>query len=104
MDASDKKILQREILVSFWKIHILRHAGEQPVYGQWMLQELRRHGYDISPGSLYPILHRMHGFGWLEQVENRPEGAKTRSCYVITEKGREILSAATALFKEVSGK
>lgn len=29
--------LEREFLLAFWKIHILHHAGEQGVYGQWML-------------------------------------------------------------------
>jgi hypothetical protein len=32
----------REILFAFWKIHILHHAGEGPVYGQWVMTELRR--------------------------------------------------------------
>ena len=41
MDSHDQKALQREILLGFWKIHILHHAAEGPVVGQWMLQELR---------------------------------------------------------------
>src|ERR1044071_7723073 len=59
------KELEREILLSFWKVHILHHAGEQPLHGQWMIVELRRHGYEISPGTLYPLLHRMERLGWL---------------------------------------
>ena len=104
MNDDDKKAFQREILFSFWKIHILRHAGRHPVYGQWMLQELRRHGYDVSPGSLYPIFHRMLRFGWLEQVENQPNDTSSRNLYVLTDKGREILDAATSLSEEVRGK
>ncbi|HAE40030.1 MAG TPA: PadR family transcriptional regulator, partial [Candidatus Riflebacteria bacterium] len=41
--------VQREILLSFFKVHILHHAAEEPVYGQSIIQELRRHGYDVSP-------------------------------------------------------
>ena len=59
-------IATREILLSFWKVHILHHASEEPVHGQWVLTELRRHGYDISPGTLYPLLHRMERHGWLK--------------------------------------
>jgi DNA-binding HxlR family transcriptional regulator len=44
--------VDREILLSFWKVHILHHAGEKPIYGQWIISELRRHGYEISPGTL----------------------------------------------------
>ncbi len=103
MDVADKKIFQREILFSFWKIHILRHAGQHPVYGQWMLKELRRHGYDVSPGSLYPIFHRMQRFGWLEAVENTPDNNTSRQLYILTDKGKEILNAATAMITEVKG-
>lgn len=50
-------VATREILLSFRKVHILHHASEKPIHGQWVLTELRRHGYDISPGTLYPLLY-----------------------------------------------
>ena len=53
----------REFLLAFWKIHILHHADEGGVYGQWMLEELHHHGYRISPGTLYPMLSRMAARG-----------------------------------------
>lgn len=28
------KEVSREILLSFWKVHILDHAGEEPLHGQ----------------------------------------------------------------------
>ena len=59
----------REFLLAFWKIHILHHAGERGVYGQWMLEELDHHGYRLSPGTLYPILARMAARGWLRSSE-----------------------------------
>jgi len=31
--------IRREILQSFWKIHVLHHAAEGHVYGQWKLHE-----------------------------------------------------------------
>ncbi len=56
----------REFLLAFWKIHILYHAADRRgVYGQWMLEELRHHGYRLSPGTLYPMLARMARRGWL---------------------------------------
>jgi len=57
------KSVSREIWLGFWKAHILHHAGEEALHGQWMLIELRRHGYNISPGTLYPLLHRMEQVG-----------------------------------------
>ncbi len=46
--------IRREILQSFWKIHVLHHTAEGPVYGQWMLHELREHGYDVIPANPVP--------------------------------------------------
>ena len=43
--------VEREFLLAFWKIHILYHAEDGGVYGHWMVEELHRHGYRISPGS-----------------------------------------------------
>jgi len=46
-----------EFFLGFIKIHILYHASREPVYGLWLIEELERHGYRLSPGTLYPILH-----------------------------------------------
>ena len=102
MDKITLKTLQREIVLGFWKIHILHHAGEGPVIGQWMLQELRRHGYDVSPGTLYPILHRMEKHGWL-RCEFDPEGgSRARREYYLTEKGRQIMQFVQNYVRELS--
>lgn len=57
------RAVDREILLSFWKVHILYHASEKAIHGQWILTELRRHGYKISHGTLFPLLARMHRLG-----------------------------------------
>jgi PadR family transcriptional regulator, regulatory protein PadR len=95
------KILIREILLSFWKIHLLHHAAEGPIYGQWAIEELRRHGYDISPGTLYPLLRRMERHGWL-RCERDPKGGKNvRQPYVLTEEGNKILNLIRRQLKEL---
>jgi len=81
----------REILLSFWKVHILHHAGEAPVHGQWVLTELRRHGYDISPGTLYPLLNRMERLGWLRGRSDPGGGRRARRDYRLTGEGRKVL-------------
>ena len=87
----DVKLLTREVLLAFWKVHILHHASEGPVVGNWMLGELREHGYDVSPGTLYPLLRRMETYGWL-RVERNPEGgARSRKEYYLTDAGKLIL-------------
>src|SRR3954470_18212753 len=79
----------REFLLGFWKIHILHHAEEQGVYGQWMLEELQRHGYRLSPGTLYPLLARMARRGWLRATE--PRRSRDARVYRITPAGADVL-------------
>jgi len=92
----------REILLSFWKIHILHHAEERPIYGQWIADELRRHGYKISPGTLYPLLRRMETNGWL--VSSPPDGAPkahSRKEYRLTKSGAKILAFLRVQVREL---
>jgi PadR family transcriptional regulator, regulatory protein PadR len=87
----DRKLLTREILLGFWKVHILHHAAEHPVVGQWVLSELRRHGYDISPGTLYPLLKRMERNGWLRCETEAKAGPRGRRYYHLTARGAAVL-------------
>jgi PadR family transcriptional regulator, regulatory protein PadR len=95
-------ITTREILLGFWKVHILHHASEEPIHGQWVLTELRRHGYDISPGTLYPLLHRMVRHGWLSgrKVPARG-GPRARKDYRLTPAGQQVLGEIRAQLKEL---
>ncbi len=96
------KEVEREILLAFWKIHILHHAAKEPVYGQWMLTELRHHGYDVSPGTLYPMLKRMERHDWLVSERDKSAGPKGRIDYRITEYGREVLTLVQRQLHELS--
>lgn len=99
----EEKIL-RKLFLGFIQIHILHHAKEHPIYGVWMLDELKEHGYNISSGTLYPVLHSMESDGLLLKEERNVEG-KIRKYYTITEKGRLVLTEARnkayELFKEI---
>ncbi len=53
----------REFLRGAVRLHILHHAAHGEVHGAWMAKELAQHGYRISPGSLYPTLHKMEAEG-----------------------------------------
>ncbi len=96
-----KKAMQREIFVSFWKIHILYHAAKAPLLGQWMLNELEQHGYEVSPGTLYPMLHRMEKLGWLSSTTEKPHLAKSKRFFHITDLGKEVLREAQSKLAEL---
>jgi len=93
----------REFLLAFWKVHILHHAAERGVYGQWMLGELHEHGYRLSPGTLYPMLARMAERGWLRAAE--PKRSKAARVYRLTPRGRQVLDrlldSLDELYREV---
>jgi PadR family transcriptional regulator PadR len=89
----------REFLLTFWKIHILHHAEERGIYGQWMLEELRRHGYHLSPGTLYPVLARMAQRGWLLATE--PASAHQSRVYRVTRAGAVVLTRLRELLAEL---
>ena len=83
----------RDFFLGFIKIHLLHHAVEHPVYGLGMIAELRRHGYTLSPGTLYPVLRQLTAAGYLAKRERIVEG-KIRKYYTITARGRGALEAA----------
>jgi DNA-binding PadR family transcriptional regulator len=76
--------------VDFLSLHILHHAGEGPVYGLWMMEELRTHGYRIGPSQLYPRFHRLEQQGYLKR-DNRVMHGKVRKYYELTAEGCRYL-------------
>lgn len=93
--------VNREVLLSFWKVHILHHADSEPVHGQWIANELRRHGYEISPGTLYPLLNRMARLGWLKCKIHPDGGRRARKDYRLTSEGRKVLGLIREQIKEL---
>ncbi len=89
--GTERNSVMREILLGFWKVHILHHAAEGPLYGQWVIRELRRHGYEISPGTLYPLLQRMVRHGWLQRAASKNTGPRARKNYFLTREGARVL-------------
>src|SRR5208283_1222078 len=84
---------ETEILRPLWKVHILHHASESPVIGNWLMEELREHGYRVSPGTLYPLLKRMVRLGWLRQAPQGP--------YRLTGEGGRVLAEVRARLREL---
>lgn len=80
----------REFLLGFIKIHVLYHAQEEAFCGVEMMEELKRHGYVVGPGTLYPILHKLQSGGYLSP-EKRVERGKMRIYYKATKKGMAVL-------------
>lgn len=95
------KIL-RKLFLGFIQIHILHHGIKEPFYGSWMIEELIGHGYEMSPGTLYPILKSMTSSGLLEKEEKNVQG-KIRKYYRTTDLGERVLIQAKEKAYELFG-
>jgi DNA-binding PadR family transcriptional regulator len=88
------------------RLHILHHAAEADIHGAWLTEELARHGYRISPGTLYPTLHRLEAEGLLASTQHVVDG-RMRRVYRATAAGRRALAddrrALAELAREVLG-
>ena len=91
---------RRDILRGFIKVHILLHASQKAVYGLGLIEELARHGYHLSPGTLYPLLHTMQHDGYLVSQEENVGGKVRRYCHS-TGLGQETLRDAQTKIKEL---
>ena len=84
------------------RLHILYHASKGPIFGFWIIEELARHGYKLSPGTVYPILHGMERKGYLRSTEER-QGRQARRLYRATPAGRKALKSAKEKVRELVG-
>jgi PadR family transcriptional regulator, regulatory protein PadR len=91
-----------DLLTGFVRLHILYHAAEHEIYGQWMVDELARHGYRLSPGTLSPMLHAMENKGYLISPVQR-EGRTARKLHKATKTGRQGLALAKIKVREFTG-
>ena len=94
--------VDRDLYSGMMRLHVLHHAAQGPVFGLGMVEELARHGYRISPGTLYPLLHRLEKKGYLRSSEQR-NGKSLRKIYRATPLGRKALAAARAKVREFIG-
>ncbi len=82
------------------RLHVLHHAAQEQVFGLGMIEELARHGYRISPGTMYPLLQRLEKKGYLRSSERR-DGKSRRRVYRATPLGRRALAAAKNKVREL---
>ena len=93
---------ERYLYVGLIRLHILHHAAEEPIYGLGMIEELGRHGYKLSAGTLYPLLHGLEKRGYLVSSTIH-KGSAERRMYRATKRGKAALAAAKVKVQELFG-
>jgi PadR family transcriptional regulator PadR len=101
-NAIDNRFEYRDLYSGLIRLHILYHAVEEPIFGLEMAQELARHGYQISLGTLYPLLHGLEKRGYLRSTQKR-SGQSIRKVYRATPLGRKALRAMKVKVEELLG-
>jgi PadR family transcriptional regulator PadR len=98
-NLASKKIM-RDVFLSFVRVHVLHHAAKEPIFGLAMMEELKRHGYQIGPGTLYPVLHALEEAGALRSTQAIVRG-KARRYYRTTKAGDTLLADLRAKIAEL---
>ncbi|HEV2397754.1 MAG TPA: helix-turn-helix transcriptional regulator [Candidatus Sulfotelmatobacter sp.] len=99
-DSIDDALAEhRELYSGLVRLHVLHHAVEEPIFGLGMMEELGRHGYKVSPGMFYPLLHSMEKKGLLRSWPGRTRN--DRRVYRATAEGRKALTAAKQRVQEL---
>jgi DNA-binding PadR family transcriptional regulator len=101
-EAVMARMKHQDLLKGLIRLHILHHASKEEFYGQWMIHELAQHGYTLSPGTLYPMLHALERSGYLKSREEQV-GRTFRRFYRATALGREANKIAKIQIRELTG-
>lgn len=92
----------RHLYLGFIRLHILYHAAKEPICGTELMEELGEHGYDVGPGTIYPMLHQMQDAGLLTK-KAEIVGGKRRNNLRATAAGRKLLTEARTKLRELAG-
>lgn len=96
------KDTDRDLFSGLVRLHVLHHASEEPIFGLGIMEELRRHGYVTSAGTMYPLLHGLERKGYLVSRLQRVDG-RERRVYRITRAGQRALALGRARVQELFG-
>jgi DNA-binding PadR family transcriptional regulator len=100
MSITNSDKITRNFFLGFIRLHILYHATQEQVFGLDLIRELARHGYSLSPGTLYPMLHGLEKDGFLQSNKEVVNG-KVRKYYRATRAGKQAVADAHAKVREL---
>ncbi len=101
-DASRPSVSSNQFYSGLIRLHILHHAVREPIFGTGIMEELARHGYKLSAGTLYPLLHGLETRGYLRSRQQR-SGRSSRRLYRATAAGKRALIEAKYKVRELFG-
>ena len=100
--VATEEIREKDLVRGLIRLHILYHASRKPIFGLWLIRRLRHLGYELSPGTLYPLLQRLEESGQLACKKTLVDG-KIRKTYRATPAGEASLDWGKARMQELFG-
>ncbi|GAA2969025.1 PadR family transcriptional regulator [Actinokineospora diospyrosa] len=91
----------REFANGALRLRVLRYAANEEVHGAWLTEELALRGHRVSPGMLYPLLHRLQEAGLLKSRIEVVDGRRVRR-YRTTKRGKKVLTDCKAVLAELA--
>ncbi len=82
------------------RLRVLQYAAVDEVHGAWLTAELGAHGHRVSPGTLYPLLHRLQEAGLLKSRTEVVDGRRVRR-YKTTKRGKRVLADCHAVLADL---
>ena len=83
---------------------ILKTIGDGEFHGLGIsrrIEQITRGAFQVTPGSLFPALHRMEEAGWLSSQWGESENNRRAKYYRLTEAGKRQLKTETGDWKKV---
>ena len=102
MNQRSRETKHRGLYSGLIRLHVLYHASKEPIFGLEMIEELARHGYRLSPGTMYPLLHGLEKKGLLRSTRTGPR-PNSRLVYRATAAGQAALAVAKDKLRELFG-
>ena len=66
------------------------------------VEQITRGAFHVTPGSLFPALHRMEEYGWLSSQWGESENNRRAKYYRLTKAGRRQLEAERKRWDRIS--
>jgi PadR family transcriptional regulator, regulatory protein PadR len=86
--------LSTNVLQGTLDLLILRAIGDSEMHGLGIshrIEHVTQGAFQVSPGSLFPALHKMEEAGWLSSFWGESENRRRAKYYRLTKSGRRQL-------------
>jgi transcriptional regulator len=97
--------MEGEMLKGHLEMIVLAALAPGPAHGYAVIEEIRRRSgevFDLSEGTIYPVLHRLEEAGLLASRWVTAESGRRRRVYELTRDGNRALAERRTVWRRFS--